>query len=58
MSKRTKRTVYARPVDEEDWAWAETQADHDRTSVSRIVIDAIRAYRATHEATPTPDKKG
>lgn len=46
----SKRTLYTRPVDEEDWAWAQAVAEENRTSLSRIVIDAIRAYRASRDA--------
>lgn len=51
-----KRTLYARPVDEEDWAWAQAVAEENRTSLSRIVIDAIRAYRASRDAVGQSEK--
>lgn len=44
-----KVTLYTRPVDNDAWEWARQKAEQDRLSLSRIVADALRAYRAaTH----------
>lgn len=46
-----KVTVYARSIDHETWEWARIKAKADRTSLARVVVDALRQYRNQCDAT-------
>jgi hypothetical protein len=45
-----KITLYGRDVDGDVWQWARERAERDRVSLSRVVVDALRALRARESA--------
>jgi hypothetical protein len=40
-----KVTVYTRDIDADIWEWARTKAERDRTSLARVIADALYALR-------------
>jgi hypothetical protein len=50
-----KITLYGRDVDGDVWQWARERAERDRVSLSRVVVDALRAIRETESGGVRPE---